>query len=185
MSRPMKMFSRSACRRWRRHASASSTRAGRRSPSIWRFSPRFPTPTSCANSIAATAEAVRREAADWRDAFAAAHDPAGMTEGLLRWDAALKSRGINPGTSADLTVATLFAASLSPIRRRQLRRDHLALARSTMIELGLREIPVTIRPTDPAKSGMLITRIASPPRRNWRGDMWFGLIPGRNKHGQN
>lgn len=65
----------------------------------------------------ATAEAVRREAADWRDAFAAAHDPAGMTEGLLRWDAALKSRGINPGTSADLTVAALFAASLSPIRR--------------------------------------------------------------------
>ncbi|HKN26916.1 MAG TPA: triphosphoribosyl-dephospho-CoA synthase [Roseiarcus sp.] len=61
----------------------------------------------------ATAEAIRREAADWRDAFAAAPDPEGMTEGLLKWDAALKSRGINPGTSADLTVATLFASSLS------------------------------------------------------------------------
>jgi triphosphoribosyl-dephospho-CoA synthetase len=36
-----------------------------------------------------------------------------MTEGLLGWDAALKSRGINPGTSADLTVATLFAYRLS------------------------------------------------------------------------
>ena len=62
---------------------------------------------------AATAEAVRLEAVDWRDAFAAADDPEGMTEGLLGWDGALKSRGINPGTSADLTVATLFASSLS------------------------------------------------------------------------
>jgi triphosphoribosyl-dephospho-CoA synthase len=65
---------------------------------------------------AATAEAVRREAAGWRDAFAAARDPAGMTARLLGWDAALKSRGINPGTSADLTVATLFASSLSALR---------------------------------------------------------------------
>ncbi len=31
---------------------------------------------------------------------------------LARWDRALKSRGINPGTSADLTVATLFASFL-------------------------------------------------------------------------
>jgi triphosphoribosyl-dephospho-CoA synthase len=65
---------------------------------------------------AASAEAVRREAAGWRDALAAARDPGGMTEGLLSWDAALKSRGINPGTSADLTVATLFASSLSSMR---------------------------------------------------------------------
>src|SRR5271169_2058065 len=65
---------------------------------------------------AATAEVIRREAADWRDAFAAARDPEGMTEGLLSWDAALKARGINPGTSADLTVATLFASNLSSIR---------------------------------------------------------------------
>ncbi len=35
-----------------------------------------------------------------------------MTEGLMRWDTEMKLRGINPGTSADLTVATLFAASL-------------------------------------------------------------------------
>src|SRR5271156_6270783 len=46
-----------------------------------------------------TAEAVRREAADWRDALTAAPDPEGITDGLLTWDAALKSRGINPGTS--------------------------------------------------------------------------------------
>ena len=66
---------------------------------------------------AAAAEAIRREAADWRDAFAAARNPEEMTEALLNWDAALKMRGINPGTSADLTVATLFASSLASICR--------------------------------------------------------------------
>jgi triphosphoribosyl-dephospho-CoA synthase len=65
---------------------------------------------------AATAEAVRREAANWRDAFAKTYDPASIAEGLLSWDASLKSRGINPGTSADLTVATLFASNLAAIR---------------------------------------------------------------------
>jgi triphosphoribosyl-dephospho-CoA synthase len=34
---------------------------------------------------------------------------------LLAWDAALKQRAINPGTSADLTVATLFAHRLRTI----------------------------------------------------------------------
>ena len=65
---------------------------------------------------AATAEAVRREAVDWRDAFLAARDPREIADTLLGWDATLKSRGINPGTSADLTVATLFASSLSRVR---------------------------------------------------------------------
>lgn len=62
------------------------------------------------------AEAVRSEAAEWGDAFRAAQDPGDLSEGLLAWDASLKSRGINPGTSADLTVATLFASSLAAIR---------------------------------------------------------------------
>jgi triphosphoribosyl-dephospho-CoA synthase len=62
-----------------------------------------------------TAESIRHEAAEWRDALAAAHDPEEMTESLLSWDKALKARGINPGTSADLTVATLFASSLATI----------------------------------------------------------------------
>ena len=65
---------------------------------------------------AATAEAVRRDAVHWRDAFAAARDPEGIADGLMNWDGELKSRGINPGTSADLTVATLFASSLLAIR---------------------------------------------------------------------
>ena len=64
---------------------------------------------------AATAEAVRREAVDWRDAFASARDREEIADSLLSWDATLKLRGINPGTSADLTVATLFASRLSCI----------------------------------------------------------------------
>ena len=73
------------------------------------------------------AEAVRREATGWRDAFVATDDPAGLADSLLTWDVALKSRGINPGTSADLTVATLFAASLSAIRRDNCAPDILPL----------------------------------------------------------
>jgi triphosphoribosyl-dephospho-CoA synthase len=33
------------------------------------------------------------------------------------WDEALKARGLNPGTSADLTVATLFAGFLLAVDR--------------------------------------------------------------------
>jgi triphosphoribosyl-dephospho-CoA synthase len=65
---------------------------------------------------ASAAEAVRREAADWGRAFAEARRPEEIEGGLMNWDAALKSRGINPGTSADLTVATLFASSLQSLR---------------------------------------------------------------------
>jgi triphosphoribosyl-dephospho-CoA synthase len=36
---------------------------------------------------------------------------------LIAFDAALKERGLNPGTSADLTVATLFAATLETVRK--------------------------------------------------------------------
>ena len=61
------------------------------------------------------AETIRREAVRWRDSFVAARDPEDLAEGLLAWDTSLKSRGINPGTSADLTVATLFASRLSAI----------------------------------------------------------------------
>ena len=62
------------------------------------------------------AEAVRRKAVAWREALTAARDPEAIADGLLTWDGKLKSRGINPGTSADLTVATLFASSLLAIR---------------------------------------------------------------------
>jgi triphosphoribosyl-dephospho-CoA synthase len=59
----------------------------------------------------AAAHAVSAEAARWRDRLAS--DPA-ATEGadFAAWDVSLKARGLNPGTSADLTVCTLFIAAL-------------------------------------------------------------------------
>ena len=60
----------------------------------------------------AVAEAVRREAAPWPALLAAAPDPRALLPALLAWDAALKAAAINPGTSADLTVASLFAERL-------------------------------------------------------------------------
>ena len=56
-----------------------------------------------------TAEWVRREAAPIRDRVNGAADPAACLPALLDWDRRLKQRGINPGTSADLTVATILA----------------------------------------------------------------------------
>ncbi|KQR76505.1 triphosphoribosyl-dephospho-CoA synthase [Burkholderia sp. Leaf177] len=58
------------------------------------------------------AQSVTDEARRWRDAL---HREGyeGVQQDLLSWDAELKALGINPGTSADLTVATLFAAGLA------------------------------------------------------------------------
>jgi triphosphoribosyl-dephospho-CoA synthase len=42
-------------------------------------------------------------------------DPQSLEPDLLAFDRSLKARGLNPGTSADLTVATLFAASLQAL----------------------------------------------------------------------
>jgi triphosphoribosyl-dephospho-CoA synthase len=42
-------------------------------------------------------------------------DPKTLEPDLLAFDRSLKARGLNPGTSADLTVATLFAASLQAL----------------------------------------------------------------------
>ena len=47
------------------------------------------------------------------DAFGAS--TAALRDDLLRWDTRLKAQGINPGTSADLTVATVFAHRLTTL----------------------------------------------------------------------
>jgi triphosphoribosyl-dephospho-CoA synthase len=59
-----------------------------------------------------TATLVREEAAPIEASLTACEVPAAMTAPLAAFDRALKERGLNPGTSADLTVATLFAAAL-------------------------------------------------------------------------
>jgi triphosphoribosyl-dephospho-CoA synthase len=63
-----------------------------------------------------TAEDLRREAAVWRVRLETAADPEAMIPDLLHWDSALKRLSVNPGTSADLTVATLFASMLQTNR---------------------------------------------------------------------
>jgi triphosphoribosyl-dephospho-CoA synthase len=63
---------------------------------------------------AATAEEVRREAQRFQARFERV-DPAHLASDFLAWDRELKARNINPGTSADLTVATLCAARLRDI----------------------------------------------------------------------
>jgi triphosphoribosyl-dephospho-CoA synthase len=66
----------------------------------------------------AVGEKVRESATQFQARLQSAWDPARLTDDLLAWDAGLKADNINPGTSADLTVATLFAHRLS---------DHLAV----------------------------------------------------------
>jgi triphosphoribosyl-dephospho-CoA synthase len=58
------------------------------------------------------AKMVQAEAAAHELEFLKAYNPKNYLAPLLRFDAELKKRGLNPGTSADLTVATLLAAQL-------------------------------------------------------------------------
>ena len=62
------------------------------------------------------ADRVRREAAEFVEKQGDWADPETIRMEALVFDAALKARGLNPGTSADLTVATLFAARLEADR---------------------------------------------------------------------
>lgn len=57
---------------------------------------------------AAFAEQLRQEALSYEAMLRMAENPKLVQKKLLDWDASLKQRGINPGTSADLTVATIL-----------------------------------------------------------------------------
>ena len=61
----------------------------------------------------AAARQVMAEGRTWHRRLLAAAHPEALTPALLDFDASLKRKSLNPGTSADLTVATLFAARLS------------------------------------------------------------------------
>jgi triphosphoribosyl-dephospho-CoA synthase len=58
-----------------------------------------------------TALSVREKAIQMLDRFDQSDDPVMMQDALKTWDGVLKTAGINPGTSADLTVVTVFLAS--------------------------------------------------------------------------
>ena len=64
---------------------------------------------------AETAHCVQGAALKFARMLHAAERPDQVLPALLTWDAALKEKAINPGTSADLTVATLFAHRLRTI----------------------------------------------------------------------
>lgn len=66
----------------------------------------------------AAAEGVRGEAALFAARIAGATNRDAAFEIALDFDRALKRRGLNPGTSADLTVAVLFADNLAAILAR-------------------------------------------------------------------
>jgi len=76
------------------------------------FLARFPDSHILRKHGAAAAARVRATAALWQDRLARAAKPAELLPELLVWDAELKAGAINPGTSADLTVATLFIERL-------------------------------------------------------------------------
>ena len=61
----------------------------------------------------AVAERVRRQAAGLLAQLSRRREPARLLPSLLAFDGALKRAAVNPGTSADLTVATLFADRLT------------------------------------------------------------------------
>ena len=48
-------------------------------------------------------------------ALDSSRDPASSRAELLAWDAELKANGLNPGTTADMTVATIFLADLQDL----------------------------------------------------------------------
>ena len=60
----------------------------------------------------AAASRVQEAAKTWDLKWMKAVQPAGLVPDLLHWDTQLKVEGLNPGTSADLTVASLLAARL-------------------------------------------------------------------------
>lgn len=62
-----------------------------------------------------TATLVLTEARSFVGALASMHAPEDIYVAALHFDQSLKERGLNPGTSADLTVATLFADYVSGV----------------------------------------------------------------------
>jgi triphosphoribosyl-dephospho-CoA synthase len=62
-----------------------------------------------------TAEEVRLRAREYARRIGTGRDCEMLRAEIMEWDAELKQRGINPGTSADLTVATIFARRLQRV----------------------------------------------------------------------
>ena len=60
-----------------------------------------------------TAQTVSERAREFHSQLSSYSDLSDISARLLSWDEQLRNSGLNPGTSADLTVATVFAAKLA------------------------------------------------------------------------
>ncbi len=74
-----------------------------------RFLARLPDTHIARKHGTVAAEAVRQEAEAAIARLDASAQSEALAPDLIAWDASLKRRSLNPGTSADLTVATIFA----------------------------------------------------------------------------
>lgn len=79
------------------------------------FLSRFPDSHICRKHGAAAAEPVMQTAAAFDNRLRHMENPADLLPDLLAWDRRLKDDGLNPGTTADLTVATSFAIRLQSV----------------------------------------------------------------------
>lgn len=77
------------------------------------FLSRFPDSHVARKYGSERAETVRAAATPLASALAAADEPAMHREALLALDRRFKDEGVNPGTSADLTVASLFVRNVT------------------------------------------------------------------------
>lgn len=99
----------------RRYAKLLNREAWAASAAYLAFLQRFPDSHILRKQGQATAEQVMKEAKDVHRVLAAAAEPEETVPELLAFDKTLKNRGLNPGTSADLTVASLLAVRLLDI----------------------------------------------------------------------
>lgn len=80
------------------------------------FLSRFPDTHICRKLGLGAGERVRREGERLRTLYMSGREPEQVVEQLLEFDEHLKQRGVNPGTSADLTVGTLLARRLQMLQ---------------------------------------------------------------------
>jgi triphosphoribosyl-dephospho-CoA synthase len=99
-------YYRQLCRRWERPAWATSAL-------YLYFLAHFPDSHIARKYGSGLAETVRQEAAAYWHELENRDNPKTYLRPLLDFDQTLKARSINPGTSADMTVATLLLASIA------------------------------------------------------------------------
>lgn len=98
-----------------RYARLPNREAWAASATYLAFLTRFPDSHILRKQGDAAAREVMKEAKDIHRVLAAAADPEETVPDLLAFDKTLKNRGLNPGTSADMTVASLLAVRLLDI----------------------------------------------------------------------